>query len=211
MPCRSHSRCNGLRNLTYEFWGDTIQPMQRIVKKGDWGLYQSPLFWLLLRGGFTPSTSKVASLRAEQFPTAEGEQSGAPNEGTWCKVAERLGLWGSCTPPRLGAQASVHGSGVPSAADPRLPGVWPLSGGLAEEPLFANEISFVWCLWAQTTAHLLETSEKVRICSWQQIKVSFFGWAVTYLHVWSKVCLSHLRDLPFFTWKARRVNTQYLT
>ena len=102
--------------------------MERIVKKGDWGLYQSPLFWLLLQGGFTPSTSKVASLRAEQFPTAEGEQSGAPNEVTWSKVAERLGLWGSYTPPRLGAQASVNGSGVPSAADPRLPGVRLLSG-----------------------------------------------------------------------------------
>lgn len=137
---------------------------------------------------------------------AAGEQSGAPNEGTWGRGAEGLGLWGSRTPPRLGAQ----GSGVPSAADPHLPGVRPLSG-LAEEPLFAKETSFACCLCAQTTVHLLEMSEKVRICSWQQMKVSFFGWVVTHLHVGSKVCLSHLRDLPFFTWKARGVSTQYLT
>ena len=75
MPCRSQSKCNGLGKLTYEFWGDTIQPMQRIVKKGDWGLYQSPPFRLLLRGGFTPSTSNVAPLRAEQFPGLQGSRA----------------------------------------------------------------------------------------------------------------------------------------
>lgn len=98
MPCRSHSKCNGLRNLTYEFWGDTIQPIQRIIKKKETGAsinHRLPLFWLLLWGEFTPSTSNVASLRAEQFPAAEEEQSGALMKATWCKMAEKTGLWGN--------------------------------------------------------------------------------------------------------------------
>lgn len=43
MPSSGHSQCIGLRNLTYEFWWGTIQSIQWIIKKGDWGLFQSVL------------------------------------------------------------------------------------------------------------------------------------------------------------------------
>nr|CAI9693176.1 unnamed protein product [Rangifer tarandus platyrhynchus] len=87
--------------------------MQRIIKKGDCGLYQSPLaaFWLLLRGEFTPSTSNVASLRAERFPTAEEEQSGARNEGDVVSRAEKAWALGHCAAPRGGERSGAAGVG----------------------------------------------------------------------------------------------------
>lgn len=77
------------------FEGIQFSPYNELFKKKETGAsinHRLPLFWLLLWGEFTPSTSNVASLRAEQFPAAEEEQSGALMKATWCKMAEKTGL-----------------------------------------------------------------------------------------------------------------------
>ena len=189
MPSSGLSKCIGLRNLTYEFWWDTVQSIQWIIKTGDWGLYQSVLFTFLVT--FCCGENLLAPLPTwlscdqSSFPQLKRNNAVPLITVTWCKMAGEIWVLRklSTTPTtesraELLAYVTWHKSILCPPCCRRCileRSVGGSQGAWRRRSSLQTKHGFAWCLWTHMTANFLEMSKKVRICSWQQIKASFFG------------------------------------
>lgn len=176
-----------LRNLTYEFWWGIIQSIQWIIKKGDWGLYQSVLAAFLVNFccGENLLLHFQRSFPVSRVPQLKRNKMEPLIKVMWCKMAGKIWVlrkfsttlhnWKqelSCWHTSVGTKAHCIHYAVDAASLKVSAALRELDG---EEALYKWNMGLPDVFEQKQPGPFVGDVKKVRICSCQQIKVSFFG------------------------------------
>ena len=169
------------------FDGVQFSPYSELLKK-ETGAFISqclPLFWWTFAVGRIYSLHFQHSFPVSRVPQLKRNKMEPLIKVMWCKMAEKIWVLRKfSTTPTTESRAELlaYISWHKSTLYPLCCGhcIFERSVNSSQGPWrrrssLQMKHGFAWCLWTKTTAHLLEMSKKVRICSCQQIKVSFFG------------------------------------
>ena len=169
------------------FDGIQFSPYNELLKQ-ETGAFISQCFsrfWLPFAVGRIYSLHFQRSFPVSRVPQLKRNKMEPLIKVMWCKMAEKIWVLRklSTTPTtesraELLAYVTWHKSILCPPCCRRCileRSVGGSQGAWRRRSSLQTKHGFAWCLWTKTTAHLLEMSKKVRICSWQQIKASFFG------------------------------------